>query len=114
MQLIGYKVISGRSRNLIERERSGRSMLQYVAVCCSMLQYVAVCCSMLQYVERLDHFFLANNIIDGDKKRAVFLSVVGPKPYRMLTSLLSARETRREKLSSVGGAFEEAVQSKTI
>ena len=43
----------------------------------------------LQHVERLDHFFVANNIIDGDKKRAFFLSVVGPKPYRILTSLLS-------------------------
>ena len=42
-----------------------------------------------QYVERLDHLFVTNNIIDEDKKRTVFLSVVGPKPYRMLTSLLS-------------------------
>ena len=40
-------------------------------------------------VERLDHFLVANNIVDGDKKRAFFLSVVGPKPYRKLTSLLS-------------------------
>jgi len=28
----------------------GRSMLQYVAVCCSVLQCVAVCCSVLQCV----------------------------------------------------------------
>ena len=55
----------GKSRNLIEREEWS------------------------QYVERLDYFFVANNIVNGDKKRAIFLSVVGPKPYRMLTSLLS-------------------------
>ena len=30
-----------------------------------------------QYVERLDHFFAANDIADADKKRAVLLSVVG-------------------------------------
>ena len=30
-----------------------------------------------QYVERLEHFFLANGIDSEEKKRAVFLSVVG-------------------------------------
>ena len=35
----------------------------------------------LQYVELLDHFFVVNNIMDGDKKRTVFWSVVGPKLY---------------------------------
>ena len=32
-----------------------------------------------QYAERLGHFLTANGITDGDKKRAVFLSVIGPK-----------------------------------
>ena len=31
-----------------------------------------------QYVERLQHFFVANDIVDAEKKGAVFLSVVGP------------------------------------
>ena len=30
-----------------------------------------------QYVERLQHFFVANDIVDVEKKRAVFLLVVG-------------------------------------
>ncbi len=42
-----------------------------------------------QYVERLNHFFLANAIENADKKRAVFLSVIGPAVYKMLASLLA-------------------------
>ena len=32
-----------------------------------------------QYAERLDHFFAANGVTDETRKRAIFLSVVGPK-----------------------------------
>ena len=41
------------------------------------------------YVERLEHFFLANGISDADKKRAVFLSVIGPTTYKILRSIVS-------------------------
>ena len=40
-------------------------------------------------VERLGHFLTANGITDGDKKRAVFLSVIGPKAHKLLGSLIS-------------------------
>ena len=42
-----------------------------------------------QYVERLQHFFVANDIVDAEKKRAVFLSVVGPATYKLLGDLLA-------------------------
>ena len=42
-----------------------------------------------QYVERLEHFFLANDIKSADKKRAVLLTVIGPTAYRRLRNLLS-------------------------
>ena len=41
-----------------------------------------------QYVERLDHFFAANGITDADKKRSIFLTVIGPATFRLLRSLL--------------------------
>ena len=37
-----------------------------------------------QYVERLDFFFQANEIVDVEKERAVFLSVVGPTTFKLL------------------------------
>ena len=41
------------------------------------------------YVERLEQFFVANDIEEADKKRAVFLSSVGPKTYALVKHLLS-------------------------
>ena len=41
-----------------------------------------------QYVERLEHFFVANGIDGAEKKRAVFLSVIGPSTYKTLRNLL--------------------------
>ena len=42
-----------------------------------------------QYVERLGHFFAANGITEAEKKRAVFLSVIGPAAYKLLRNLVS-------------------------
>ena len=42
-----------------------------------------------QYVERLGHFFDANGITQAEKKRAIFLSVIGPTTYRLLKSLVA-------------------------
>ena len=45
-----------------------------------------------QYVERLGHFFEANEITGADnatKRRSTFLSVIGPRPYKLLRSLLT-------------------------
>ncbi len=43
----------------------------------------------LQYVERLEHFFYANEITDADKKQVVFLSVVGAATYKVLRNIVS-------------------------
>ena len=41
-----------------------------------------------QYMERLVHFFIANRT-DEEKKRAVFLSVIGVGTYKTLCNILS-------------------------
>jgi len=40
-------------------------------------------------VERLRHFFEANGINDGDRKRSVLLAVIGPPAYKLLCNLVS-------------------------
>ena len=45
-----------------------------------------------QYEKRLGHFFVANEIVDDDKKRAVFLSIVGVSTYRLLHNLVSPKK----------------------
>ena len=42
-----------------------------------------------QYVERMDHFFGANGIDDADKKKSMFLVVIGPATYSLLRNLVS-------------------------
>ena len=42
-----------------------------------------------QYVERLEHFFQANDVDGAENKRAVFLSVIGSATYKILRNLLS-------------------------
>ena len=42
-----------------------------------------------QYVERVNHFFDANDIADAGKKRAVLLSIIGPSMYALLRNLVS-------------------------
>ena len=42
-----------------------------------------------QYVERMDHFFDANEIVDVRKKKSVFLAVVGPTTYALLQNLVA-------------------------
>ena len=43
----------------------------------------------LQYEERLGHFFVANGTTNADKKRAVFLSIIGASTYKLLHNLIS-------------------------
>ena len=48
-----------------------------------------------QYVERLEQYFEAKGITEGDKaakRRSVFISVMGPAPYKLLRSLLAPRQ----------------------
>ena len=41
----------------------------------------------VEYVERLDSYFVANDITDPAKKRAILLNAVGPSTYRLLKTL---------------------------
>ena len=54
-----------------------------------------------QYVERLEQFLEANEITGeamATKRRAIFLSVIGPAPYQLLRSLFAPTKPS-EKLS---------------
>ena len=43
----------------------------------------------LEYVERLSHYFAANDIVSDDKKKAILLNAVGPSTYRLIRTLAS-------------------------
>ena len=37
-----------------------------------------------QYIERLEQYLIANEVENADKKRAIFLSTIGPQAYKLL------------------------------
>lgn len=41
----------------------------------------------VEYAERLEHYFIANDITDDAKRRAIFLNGVGPPTYRLIKTL---------------------------
>ena len=41
----------------------------------------------IEYAERLDSYFVANDIVDVAKKRAILLNAVGPTTYRLIKTL---------------------------
>ncbi|CAB3995696.1 Retrovirus-related Pol poly from transposon, partial [Paramuricea clavata] len=45
-----------------------------------------------QYTERLEQYFLANEVTDAKKQRAIFLSVCGSKTYALIRDLLQPKK----------------------
>ena len=54
-----------------------------------------------QYVEWLEHFFVANGIDGPEKKRAVFLSVIGSSTYKTLRNLLSPNKPSEQSYADL-------------
>ena len=42
-----------------------------------------------EYIERLQHYFTANDILAEDKRRAILLTAVGPSTYRLIRTLVA-------------------------
>ena len=53
----------------------------------SLSEYVESDGDWIKYVERLEHFFLANDIEEEEKKRSILLSVCGAKTYKLIRNL---------------------------
>ena len=48
--------------------------------------------SWSQYIERMGHYFDANSIVDGGRKRSILLSVCGASTYKLMSSLTAPRK----------------------
>lgn len=46
------------------------------------------------YIERVNHFFGANEITDPDKRRSIFLVSVGAKTYKLIRSLVAPEDPK--------------------
>ena len=43
----------------------------------------------VQYIERIAHYFLANDITDAAKQHSILISSMGQKAYRILRNLVT-------------------------
>ena len=41
-----------------------------------------------RYMDRIKHYFVANDVADGDKKRSILLSACGPATYKVIRNLV--------------------------
>ena len=59
-----------------------------------------------EYLEQMENFFVANDIDNGDKKRAIFLSSCGSKTYSLIRSLVQpdkpASKPYKDSLELIG------------
>ena len=70
-----------------------------------------------EYVERLEQFFEANGIVGEDneaRQRSVFISVVGPTPYKLLRSLIAPEKPKGQDLCPVVLSATETLQPRAI
>ena len=57
--------------------------------------------SITAYLERVELYFAANNITEGEKKVTVFLSVVGVQPYTLLRDLVSPAKPKEKTFAQL-------------
>ena len=50
---------------------------------------MATCFGKLDKDERMEYYFLVNEITSSDKKQALFVSAMGAKSYKLLMSLIT-------------------------
>ena len=53
------------------------------------------------YTERLQNYFIANDIKSEAKQRAILLSVCGPRTYKLIRSLLSPQEPKDASFADI-------------
>ncbi|CAG2249537.1 unnamed protein product [Mytilus edulis] len=54
-----------------------------------------------QYVERMEHYFNANEIDEEDQKRDIFLSVCGKNTYKLIRDLLAPAKPGTKSLADL-------------
>ncbi|CAC5419830.1 unnamed protein product [Mytilus coruscus] len=54
----------------------------------------------IQYTERLNHYFIANNIESMEKQRYLLLSACGKKTYKLMRNLNCSAKSQRCKFNS--------------
>ena len=66
----------------------------------------------ISYSERLEQYFIANDVKEGNKKRAILLSNCGPQTYQLLKSLLTPAKPTDKSFSEIVATLKDYWQPK--
>ena len=66
------------------------------------------------YVERLEQYFVANNITTGTKEVAVLLTVVGPEAYGLIRDLLTPDKPANKLYDEIVAAMKDHLNPKPL
>ena len=64
------------------------------------------------YTERLQQYFIANDVADGDKKRALLLSNCGPQTYQLLKNLMAPDKSSAKPFTDIVKVLQDYWQPK--
>ena len=64
------------------------------------------------YAERLQQYFIANDVADEDKKRAIHLSNSGPQTYQLVKNLLAPAKPTEKTFTDIVAVLKEHWQPK--
>ena len=67
-----------------------------------------------QYTERLEQYFIANNITTDDKKLAVFLTLVGSKTYALLSGLIAPAKPATKTYADLKAVLRQHLKPKPL
>ena len=67
----------------------------------------------VEYTERVEQFFIANEIEDANKKTRVFITVAGAETYSLLHSLLARLSLMKNHIRTLKRNTEESPETKT-
>ena len=65
------------------------------------------------YIERVNHFFEANEITDPDKRRSIFLVCVGAKTYKLVRSLVAPEDPKDKSYEDLAKLLQHHFITKT-
>ena len=66
-----------------------------------------------EYIERVDEYFIANDIDADRKKVAIFLTVIGPATYKLLKNLLPPAKPNTKDYKTLSETFIGAFATET-
>ncbi|CAG2194044.1 unnamed protein product [Mytilus edulis] len=67
-----------------------------------------------EYTERLEEYFLANEIDDDDEKKSIFLTVCGEKTYSLLRNLCAPAKPNTKTFDNLKGVLTDHLRPKPL